>query len=86
MIHFLTSIRTGAWVGVDAMRVNPLRTLLSPLGVVIGVASLVAVRCLGDGMERAARSQIERTTDVQTVSIAARTTERVDGQVFPVRD
>ncbi|MBA3917689.1 MAG: hypothetical protein C0516_03770 [Gemmatimonas sp.] len=86
MIHFLTSIRTGAWVGVDAMRVNPLRTILSTLGVVIGVASLVAVLCLGDGMEQAARSQIERTTDVQTVSIAARTTERVDGQVFPVRD
>ncbi|MBL0938292.1 MAG: ABC transporter permease [Gemmatimonadaceae bacterium] len=86
MSHFLASVRTGAWVGVDAMRVNPLRTLLSTLGVVIGVGSLVAVLCLGDGMEQAARTQIERVTDVQTVSISARTSERVDGQSFPIRD
>lgn len=68
------------------MRINPLRTVLSTLGVVIGVGSLVAVLCLGDGMERAARSEIERTTDVQTVGINARTSERVDGQTFAIRD
>lgn len=86
MHQFFTSLGTGTWVGLDAMRINPLRTVLSTLGMVIGVGSLVAVLCLGDGMERAARSQIERTTSVQTVGIDARTTERVDGQTFPVRD
>lgn len=86
MRSFLDSILTGTLVGVDAMRVNPLRTLLSTIGVVIGVASLVAVLCLGDGMERAARQQIEQVTDVQTVSIDAKTVERVDGQSLPIRD
>ena len=86
MHQFFASLGTGTWVGIDAMRINPLRTVLSTLGMVIGVGSLVAVLCLGDGMERAARSQIERTTSVQTVGIDARTTERVDGQTFPVRD
>ena len=82
----LDSIASGIRIGADALLINPLRTALSTLGVVIGVGSLVAVLCLGDGMERAARAQIERTTDVQTVSVTARTTERIDGQNFPVRD
>ena len=75
-----------ARVGFDALKVNPLRTALSTLGVIIGVASLVAVLSLGDGMERMARSEVERTTDVQTVSVTSKTTESVDGQTLPVRD
>jgi putative ABC transport system permease protein len=63
-----------------------LRTALSTLGVIIGVASLVAVLSLGDGMERMARAEVERTTDVQTVSVTSKTTETVDGQTLPVRD
>ena len=73
-------------VGFDALRVNPLRTALSTLGVIIGVAALVAVLSLGDGMERMARAEVERTTDVQTVTITSKTTETVDGQTMPVRD
>jgi putative ABC transport system permease protein len=73
-------------IGLDALRVNPLRTVLSTLGVIIGVASLVAVLSLGDGMERAVRSQISETTDLQSVSIRALTLENVDGQRLPIRD
>lgn len=86
MASSISSLMTGTRVGVDAMRVNPLRTVLSTLGVVIGVGALVAVLSLGDGMERAARTQIERTTDIQTVGINVKTSEQVDGQNFPVRD
>lgn len=82
----LSAILSGVRVGADALRINPLRTVLSTLGVVIGVGALVAVLCLGDGMERAARVEIERTTDLQTVGVSAKTTERVDGQTFTVRD
>ena len=80
------SVVAASRVGVDALRVNPLRTALSTLGVIIGVASLVAVLSLGDGMERMARAEVERTTDVQTVSVTSKTTETVDGQTLPVRD
>src|SRR6476661_8315814 len=86
MASFVSSLDTGLRVGIDAMRVNPLRTVLSTLGVVIGVGALVAVLSLGDGMEQALRTQIERTTDVQTVGINAKTTERVDGQAMPMKD
>ena len=81
----------GAWisainVGVETLRVNPLRTALSTLGVIIGVAALVSVLAIGDGMERYIRREIERTTDVQTVFVTPRRTEEVDGRAIPVRD
>lgn len=73
-------------IGLDALRVNPLRTILSTLGVIIGVAALVSVLSVGDGMERAMRSQIAETTDLQAISVSARTYEESDGQIFPRRD
>ncbi len=68
-------------VALQTLRANPLHTLLSTLGIVIGVAALVAIVSLGDGMEAFARRQIERTTDLQTVLVTSQTTERVDGVV-----
>ena len=74
-----TSARASIRVGVAALRVNPMRTLLATLGVIIGVASLVAVLSLGDGMEAYARRQVERTTSVQNVTISPVTADTVDG-------
>jgi putative ABC transport system permease protein len=73
-------------VGFDALRVNPLRTFLATLGVIIGVAALVAVLSLGDGMQKAARAQLAQTTDIQTVVVRPLRSESVDGQLFPIRD
>ena len=66
---------TAFGIGGEALFANPLRTLLSTLGIIIGVASLVAVLSLGDGMQAAARSQAERLTGVQTVMLTPRTSE-----------
>jgi putative ABC transport system permease protein len=63
-----------------------LRTILSTLGVIIGVASLVAVLSLGDGMERSARGQLLSTTPVQSIALSSRVTEQVDGDFFPLPD
>lgn len=68
-------------VALQTLRANPLHTLLSTLGIVIGVAALVAILALGDGMEAYARRQIERTTDLQMVLVTPQTTERLDGVV-----
>ena len=78
-------------VGLSAMALNPLRTALATLGVVIGVAALVAVLAIGDGVERFAREQIERTTDLQAIVISPVTTRMIDHQHvsrddFPVFD
>ncbi len=78
------ALRQNIRVGVTALFANPLRTVLSTLGVIIGVASLVAVLSVGDGMERTIRAQLEETTSVQFFNVAAVTTEEVDGQDFPL--
>ncbi|HEY0994888.1 MAG TPA: ABC transporter permease, partial [Gemmatimonadaceae bacterium] len=62
---------------------NPLRTLLSTLGVIMGVAALVAVLALGDGMEKFARKQIVSTTSLQAIAIAPQTGRTVDGVFIP---
>jgi putative ABC transport system permease protein len=80
----LAPLITAISVGFDTLRVNPLRTILSTLGVIIGVSALVAVLSVGDGMERSVRAQIEETTDLQAILVRARTMEEVDGQMFPL--
>jgi putative ABC transport system permease protein len=69
--------------GVATLRINPLRTFLSTLGVMIGVASLVAVLSLGDGMETFARKELATTTGVQSVSVAPVSADMVDGVRLP---
>jgi putative ABC transport system permease protein len=73
-------------VSLDTLRGNPLRTFLSTLGIIIGVASLVAVLSLGDGMERFVRTQIGESTDLQAIGISARRFRQVDGVNVPVVD
>src|SRR3954469_20962659 len=75
---FLASLR----VGVDTLRANPLRTILSTLGIIMGAGALVSVLSLGDGVEHYARRQIERTTDLQTISVSAQRFRDVDGIQF----
>jgi putative ABC transport system permease protein len=71
-------------IGLETLRANPLRTILSTLGIIIGAASLVAVLALGDGLERFGRQQLEQTTNLQSVVIQPRTSQFIDGQAFPV--
>jgi putative ABC transport system permease protein len=73
-------------VGLDTLRANPLRTVLSTLGVIMGVTSLVAVLSIGDGMSAYARQQIERTTDLQTISISPVLFRSVDGRLVSRTD
>jgi len=72
-------------VGIQTLRANPMRTMLSTLGVVMGAASLAAVLSIGDGAERFARGQIERR-GLQTVAIVAKTFDTVDGLQVPRTD
>ncbi|WP_420127765.1 ABC transporter permease [Longimicrobium sp.] len=71
----LASVR----VGVGALRMNPLRTVLATLGVIVGVGSLVAVLSLGDGMESYARRELATTTGAQNVYVTPVTYDTMDG-------
>jgi putative ABC transport system permease protein len=82
----MPTIRSSLPVALDSLRTSPLRTLLSTLGIVMGMASLVAVLSIGDGLERYARSQIDRTTDLQTILVQPTTADLVDGITVPRTD
>jgi putative ABC transport system permease protein len=66
-------------VSVSTLRASPFRTFLSTLGIIIGVASLVAVLSLGDGMQQFVRRQVSETTDLQAIGINPVTTRTIDG-------
>jgi len=70
--------------GFDALRANPMRTMLSTLGIVMGVAALVSVLAIGDGVEQYGRREVGSTTGLQFLSITAATTTRVDGITVPL--
>lgn len=73
-------------IGLQALRVNPLRTLLSTLGVIMGVGALVSVLAMSDGVERFSRDQMARTTDLLAVSVHPVTDRRLDGISVPRGD
>ncbi|HEX6307528.1 MAG TPA: ABC transporter permease [Longimicrobiales bacterium] len=71
----LHSIKTA----LETLSSHPLRTTLSTLGVIIGVASLVAILALADGLEAYARVQIAETTDLHGIMVVPVTEEVRDG-------
>ncbi|HEX6134747.1 MAG TPA: ABC transporter permease [Longimicrobiales bacterium] len=64
---------------LETLSSHPLRTTLSTLGVIIGVASLVAILALADGLEAYARVQIAETTDLHGITVVPVTDEVRDG-------
>jgi putative ABC transport system permease protein len=67
------------------IRAHFFHTLLSLLGIVIGVAALVAILCLIDGMEDFAKEQITKTTSLKAIVIRTETQKKVDG-IFLAKD
>ena len=57
-------------LAIGNIRSNLFHTLLSVLGIVIGVAALVAMLSFIDGLEKYARDQITKTTSLNTVMIS----------------
>jgi putative ABC transport system permease protein len=66
-------------LALENVRTNLFHTVLSVLGIVIGVAALVAILSFIDGMEKYARDQITRTTDLKTVILSTEAYKTVDG-------
>jgi len=72
-------IRISTSMAFRTLGANPLHTLLSTLGIVIGVGALVAILALGDGMEKYGREQISGTTDLQALEVISKTKDKIDG-------
>ncbi len=75
----MNSLLQSVAVGLASLRGNPLRTVLSTLGVVIGVAAVVAILSVGDGVEKLARERLGKTTALQIVTVSPITERWIDG-------
>ena len=79
------ALMESALVGLDALRANPTRTVLSTTGIIIGVSALVAAFAITDGVEVWSRALVTRESSVQDVAVTPMTTRIVDGRTVPVR-
>ena len=66
-------------LAIENIRSNFFHTLLSVLGIVIGVGALVSILSLIDGMEKFAKDQISATTDLNFIIASTQTTKNVNG-------
>ena len=73
-------------VGADALRIHPMRTMLSVLGITIGSAALVATMAVSDGMMQFARDKVLRETSVQVLIVSPRTSKYEDGEWVALPD
>lgn len=64
---------------IHQIRTNLLHTLLSILGIIVGVAALVIILSLIDGLERYANDQIGGTTSFQNIMVQSKRTTLVNG-------
>ena len=61
------------------IRTNLFHTVLSVLGIVIGVAALVSILSFIDGLEHYVQEQITQTTGLNSIVVQSDAYERVDG-------
>ncbi|MEL7160985.1 MAG: ABC transporter permease [Bacteroidota bacterium] len=67
------------------LRTNFFQTLLSVLGIIIGVGALVAMLAMIDGLEKVARERIAAGSSLENLMVRAVTGTRVDG-IYTKRD
>jgi putative ABC transport system permease protein len=66
-------------LALQNIRANFFHTVLSVLGIVIGVAALVAMLSFIDGIEVYAKKQISSTTSLQSIMVRTNTHKWIDG-------
>lgn len=79
----MKTLLTSFAYAIQNIRNHFFHTVLSVLGIVIGVAALVAILSLIDGMEQFAREQLARTTSVKGILVSTETSVTRNGISIP---
>lgn len=74
----LNNLKSSFVLALANIRSNFFHTLLSVLGIVIGVGALVSILSLIEGMEQFARAQVSQTTNVNAVVIRSTTHKTIN--------
>jgi putative ABC transport system permease protein len=79
----LKSFFSAVLYAIENIRTNFFHTLLSVVGITIGVSALIIILSMIDGLELYAEDQISSTTSVKVVEVSSVTTLSVDGVSVP---
>ena len=79
----LKSFYTAILYALENIRTNFFHTLLSVIGITIGVSALIILLSMIDGLEKYAEDQISSTTSVKVVEVSSVTMQSVDGVAIP---
>src|SRR6056297_109274 len=82
----LKSFYTAVLYAIDNIRTNFFHTLLSVIGITIGVSALIIILSMIDGLQAYAEDQISSTTSVKVVEVSSVTMQSVDGVSIPKED
>ena len=72
-------------VGIKALLRNKLRSLLTMLGIIIGIASVLAMIAIGDGAKEIILEDIQKLGGLNTFTLYRVSTKRVGGRRVPIR-
>ena len=71
--------------GIKALLTNKLRSLLTMLGIVIGIASVLAMIAIGDGAKQIILEDIEKLGGINVFTLYRTSSKRVGGRHVPIR-
>ena len=77
-MRFLESIS----VGIKALLANKLRSLLTTLGIIIGIASVLAMIAIGDGAKAIILEDIQKLGGLNTFTLYRVSTKLVGGAAY----
>ena len=72
-------------VGIKSLLKNKLRSLLTMFGIIIGIASVLAMIAIGDGAKKIILEDIQKLGGINTFTLYRVSTKLVDGRRVPVR-
>lgn len=79
------SIIEGLSIGIAAMRANKMRSLLTMLGIIIGIAAVLAMIAIGDGAKEVVLQDAEKLGGANQFTLYRRTSKRIGKHKVPIR-
>ena len=75
----------GISIGISAIRSNKMRSLLTMLGIIIGIASVLAMIAIGDGAKEIVRQDVQKLGGANQFFVLRSRHKRVNNRLVRIR-
>lgn len=75
----------GISIGIAAIRANKMRSLLTMLGIIIGIASVLAMIAIGDGAKEIVLQDAQKLGGANQFTLYRRATKKLGKRNVPIR-